>query len=502
MKRLRLGLVLVIAVSMFATIPAGANHGFATITGIVTDGVTPIEGICVNVYDADDPWGAFWSTTTGADGSYTVDVETWVWAVRVEFQDCTPSPSYVTEWFDDQPGFWEAQVVEIVEDQTVTANAALAIGGTITGTVTDDVTGEPIWGVCVAAYLEDSDRWTNACTDGTGTYRLGPLPAGSAKVLFGGGAPIAIPVKPTPVPVDRSKRAQTTTVPGSQDGDRYIPEWWDDATYETADPVLVIAGQTATGIDAALTLGGSIHGSVTNAAGDPIANVCVSAVRGDEWLGSGYTDESGFYRVDQLETGSYQVEFSDCGDGIYRHEWYDDALNRASADLVGVTVRLDTPNIDAILALRPRPDIAVGPIEIESVPIQTDAATVPAGTLRAVTFSLENLGTGPSENLRYFVWYEMRTDGRGAILDSGELTRLGAGRRFERTVEWNSLGSLGDATIHVMACTEDDADLANDYATAKTYSVAGGTGFGFRPLGSHPFAYCDDWWDGGPVPAS
>ncbi len=78
--------------------------GTATIQGHVTDGTDPLEGVAVTDYVL-DPWfyqldSSYWvegpSTSTAADGSYSMDVTEGFHAVRFEL------PDYFVEYYDGQ----------------------------------------------------------------------------------------------------------------------------------------------------------------------------------------------------------------------------------------------------------------------------------------------------------------------------------------------------------------------------------------------------------------
>ena len=98
---------------------------------------------------------------------------------------------------------------------------------------------------------------------------------------------------------------------------------------------------------------GSISGTVTDSASQPLADVCVSVDgigNGDD--GSDVTDAAGNYEVGGLGTdgtGNFVVLFEACGGDDYVSEYYDNkSFNNAT--LVPVTDGQETPDIDASLA--------------------------------------------------------------------------------------------------------------------------------------------------------
>lgn len=228
----------------------------------------------------------------------------------------------------------------------VTAAPAHALhGGSISGRVTDGATGDGIEGICVWAEVTD-EGWVygGSSTDSDGKYTIGDLDPGDYLVRFYDCRYPAV----------------------------YAPEYWNDAPdRESADPVAVDTATDTDGIDAALAVGGSITGTVTNADGEAIAYACVDVVdaEGFDYYTFAQTDEDGGYSAGGLPTGSFKVFFYGCyyveeravpveerptraldhGYGDYVAEWYDDEPNFDSADPVAVTQGAETAGIDAVL---------------------------------------------------------------------------------------------------------------------------------------------------------
>jgi len=208
-------------------------------------------------------------------------------------------------------------------------DAALAVGGSISGTVTDEATGDPLANICVDAFNQSGPGWRSAQTDASGNYTITGLPAGDYKVQF----------------YDCNTGL-------------YIGEWYNDKPdWSSADLVSVALGVNTGGINAQLGLPGSISGTVTDeATGDPLANICVNAFDASSgWSMSGaVTDASGNYTITGLPAGDYKVHFSDCNwPPVYAPEWYDDKPDVDSADIVHVNSGADTGGIDAALGRVP-----------------------------------------------------------------------------------------------------------------------------------------------------
>ena len=134
----------------------------------------------------------------------------------------------------------------------------------------------------------------------------------------------------------------------------YLTEYYDDAPdVDSATDVAVAAEATTTGIDAVLSEGGHIAGTVTNSSGASLWNISVVAYQNQNgyWssIGSTTTDGSGRYDIDGLATNTYRLRFYD-GSGTYLTEYYDDASDVDSATDVAVTAAATTSGIDASLA--------------------------------------------------------------------------------------------------------------------------------------------------------
>lgn len=204
--------------------------------------------------------------------------------------------------------------------------AALAAGGSISGTVTDAETLEPIKEVEVCAWLlKGEEGWRCAETDAAGEYELKELAEGEYGVEFW--APYL----------------------------GYATEFYDNETkWSQADPV-VVGSEPVTGIDAALSPSPGIMGTVTRSSdGEPVEEVEVCAwpvnpeVEETFWE-CGYTHADGTYFVELLP-GNYKVEFWPRWSGQdLALQFYNDKTRWNEADTVVVNPGERTGGIDANL---------------------------------------------------------------------------------------------------------------------------------------------------------
>jgi hypothetical protein len=302
------------------------------ITGKVTAANTkaPVEGIEVcatrtsNEYQYTER-----CASTDAAGEYTLaGLPTAEYSV--EFSLVYESPlNFVNQYYDDKLTSAEANPVSVVAGSTVSGiDAALLTGGQITGKVTMAASGK--------APIEDIEACTvggavSRCgvTNASGEYTISGLPSGEYKVEF------------------FSESFESN----------YLTQYYDEKSSSSeATPVVVTAGVTTTGIDAALLTGGQITGKVTAAdTKAAIAGVEVCATPSDEEVyeygGScATTNADGEYTISGLTSGEYKVEFTvRFGSLNYITQYYDDKQSRSEASPVAVTQGITAAGIDAAL---------------------------------------------------------------------------------------------------------------------------------------------------------
>lgn len=311
-----------------------------SISGRIT-GTTgePVVGACVRISISGDEWSP-WFGCTDASGDYrVVGLDTGDFAAQVEGMDS----GYLDAWYLDKPDRESATPIPVtVGQETSAVNQTLQRGATITGVLTEAVSGDPAHGVCVTAWGSSQTR--TGCTDATGRYTINGLPAGDYKV----GAE------------DRW---------GGSGSSRYQTWWYDGKADATeADALTVELGQAYT-IDASLKLTGSISGRVTlSTTGEPAKAIVIAYDATSDFVASGGVEPDGTYTVWGLTTGAYRLQFYPQLNDGFVPTWYESKPSLASADPVNVVIEQNTPGIDQALALGGRLSIAVTDAAGEPVP--------------------------------------------------------------------------------------------------------------------------------------
>jgi len=161
-----------VAVTSFADPTSGR------IAGVVQGpGGQVADGVAVSVFDRHPGWHLLVSTTTAADGSYSVsDLPSGTY--RVRFFD--PRGRFATRWWSTRPTYPVASDVTVSSGAVATVDAALPArpAGAITGTVRDASSGGVMPNAAVQVFSGFGYVGT-AVTDAVGHYRLGGLYAGT-----------------------------------------------------------------------------------------------------------------------------------------------------------------------------------------------------------------------------------------------------------------------------------------------------------------------------------
>lgn len=288
---------------------------------------------------AGGPLAGGWVATAGVDGvAATTTAPDGAWVIEGLaagprlFVFVDPTGAHLPEFYNDRRGA-PPDLVNLTAGTSTDLDAALtsapAPGSatTLSGTVTDDATSDPVPGAWVAVVDAASYQFVAGTSAGVdGTYSLG-LPAGSYRV-------------------------EVIDPAGALGG-----EWHADAPL--GDPAAATSVATTPGpatiVDVALTPAtGSIEGSVTVEGGDPLAGAWVAAVNANTggFAGGAITGGDGGYDLDDLVPGNYLLVFFDPTAG-HGFEWHDNTAVVTSATPVTVTPTNPYRTINAMLQPSP-----------------------------------------------------------------------------------------------------------------------------------------------------
>jgi hypothetical protein len=232
--------------------------------------------------------GGPYPSLTGANGRYSIGGLP-PGLYDVQFSDCGRL-THGGQWYRRMPTQQSAAPVRVRPGGEATGiNAVLAAGGSISGRVTDGA-GHGVSGLCVTARDAAGQFFGSAVTSDRGRYTITGLRSGSYQV--------------------------TTFIPS-------CPQEQIVAGAGRGSPVTVTAPRAVTGVNLTIPGTGSITGTVSNAAGQPLDGVCALAVptgSGGPGLAlTGYSTDTGTladlpggrYEIDGLAPGTYQVYFDD-----------------------------------------------------------------------------------------------------------------------------------------------------------------------------------------------
>ncbi|MDY6793935.1 MAG: carboxypeptidase regulatory-like domain-containing protein, partial [Actinomycetota bacterium] len=487
------------------TVPVGAPatgidaslESGGRISGTITSASGVVSDADVYVYDQDyNLVGNAWAQ---GDGTYETSVLP-SGDYKVEF---SPWGAYFGEWYDDQPDFDSAGLVDVAAGTVHTGvDAFLDEPGTISGTVNSASEPGGVEGVEVYLYDQSNpDTWLDmAVTGSDGFYQFNWVRPGDSryKVAF---SPIS--------------------------GMDYAEEWYENKTdFGYADGITVDYGMPTVGIDASLETGGSIIGQVASQSmPGGIEGVGVYAYTPDgEYARSSLTDGGGMYSITGLAGGDYEVYF-DPGGLPYKDEWYEDKPDLSNADAVGVVLGVETPGIDALLddsgsvSGRVTSDAhpeGVGDIYVHAYPHDDQGSWAGYAVTRGDgSYSIEEMvpgrykvifNTSSGQNYKS-VWY----DGKPSFDEADEVVvdeRINTGNIDCHLTEYGTIsgrvtdgGGAGLAEVVVLFHPEDGETIDPAITNGEGYYTRSGLEEGsykiefLAPWGS---PYAPEWYDDKP----
>jgi len=268
------------------------RHGPGHLFGTITDSVSndPIDGVTVNVYSSDG-LTLIDTTTTDPLGEYNIFVLT-----PDDYDIELSHADYATVTEDN------FTINATVEDQTAGddhSRTMVLADGSVTGTVTDADTSDPIVGATVTLYQDDGATLVaTTSTDGSGDYSFNPVAAGTYDVLF--------------------------------TADDYDSLWYPAAASAVIGDLSVGAAEAVDADEQLSMTEQQIMGTLTeDGSGDPISAATVSLYSGTGTTleATAATASDGTFSF-TVVNGTYDLEFLAAG---FTTEWFDDTTGATDA---------------------------------------------------------------------------------------------------------------------------------------------------------------------------
>lgn len=302
-----------------AILPLGASIS-GTVVGADTSAGLP--GALVEALQ-DGNTGRF--ANVGADGSYTIEGLV-PGAYTLEFSPAY-GQNYLTQYWNDEPTAAAADTITVAGGDAITGiNATLAVGASISGVVTTvETPGVGLAGASALAVDSTGNYVGSATTDAEGSYSIVGLAPATYRIQFQ--APY---------------------------GDSHAEQFWKNVpTFDKATPLTVAAGSVVTDINATLTQGATISGTVTDTANPsapiPGADVLAQSPSGT-FVAEALTDESGNYTLTGLPAGTLVVKFAGTDGGAYTPSWWQNASRLGSATRIKLTAGAALTGINGTMA--------------------------------------------------------------------------------------------------------------------------------------------------------
>ena len=234
-----------------------------------------------------------------------------------------PEVNVVSEYYSNKATLAAADHVTVVAGDTLSlGNITLDVGAIVTGQVTNQ-SGTPLSNATVYSYDLSGNSKSYVRTDASGNYTLKRVPVGGAKISF-------------------TKSS-------------YASEYYDDQP--SLGPATALAtqpGVTIPNVNAVLTPGGTITGSVKNAQAAPLAvRVYLYSALDAVFSRASYNTSAstGTFSFANVKAGDYKIYVDPLATGL-PPVWYGNAASFASAATVTVTEGGTVSGINIVLAPR------------------------------------------------------------------------------------------------------------------------------------------------------
>ena len=296
----------------------------STISGTITDpDSNPVQGASVKAFGPTDTSTPSFTATTAADGTYTLPVSPNTYDIEVVGPN---GGNFFTKWYINASTRASATDVIVSDSDVSNVDVQLALGGQISGTVTNGasapVAGVPVWLVAPSDVYVPSAIATTAAD---GTYAFHTLTPNSYKVAF-------VPSTASGYSTQWYNGAATRVVGGTarrRHGLRSLQHRRCSSRRFRRDQ----RNRDEARRDRRLRSDGSRFG--------PTDTYFPSA--------TAVTAANGTYTIQGLATNNYQVYFVPAsGQGLVT-QWYNGAATRAAASAVAVTGSGTTSGINARL---------------------------------------------------------------------------------------------------------------------------------------------------------
>jgi hypothetical protein len=305
-----------------------------------------IENVEVRFYKVENAWNREF---TGAGGDYSAVLEPGEYTVEFVPEGST----YAAQYYKEKATYGVATKVTVKEGGEVVVNAALSQSNTINGIVTSNASGTELGGIDVIAYeaKPPNDKVASVDTNSFGKYELTGLTRGEYVLEFAAGI---------------------------ESGLNFAPQFYKESTrFGEATPISLTEGEHRENTDAKLRQGGSVSGTVTDAATrQPLEGIVVYAVSSGtaEPVSVAVSGADGSYLLPGMGSGSVVVAFlpnTKEDEALYSSQVFDDRpfpeeLKELRELLVygtplTVTAGIETTGIDAAM-VRKEPANAVAPV--------------------------------------------------------------------------------------------------------------------------------------------